>query len=108
MLQVEAAFDELSEDVKQQHAAQQQQKLTSHMAKVLEAVDLDMYMKGVSSCSFLPTGTGALAGPTVRTTYTPHSPSAQHHAGASLEEAVRPGHKLPEKVLQAGKEDDEK
>ena len=98
-MQVADAFDELSEDVKQHHVAQQQQELTDKMAKVLEAVDLDKFMGGASSRmpSFFSEHLPCLA-PSC-------SDSMWHHAGAPLKEAVRPGHELPEKVLQALKDD---
>jgi hypothetical protein len=44
--QVEVAFEELTGEVKQQLAAQDQQKLEAHMSQVLEAVDLDKYLAG--------------------------------------------------------------
>lgn len=100
---MEAAFEELSEDVKQQHAAQRQQKITDQMAKVLEAVDLDKYMEGKSfRCSqqACPFGQPCHCHAHLKRLL------VWHHAGAPLEEAVRPGHDLPEKVLRALKDDE--
>ena len=71
------------------------------MAKVLEAVDLDKYMEGASSlCSEV----GFCLQPTLLLQCTLLL-FTWHHAGAPLEEAVRPGHELPEKVLKALKDD---
>lgn len=44
--QVEVAFEELTSEVKQQLAADEQQKLEAHMSQVLEAIDVDKYLAG--------------------------------------------------------------
>ena len=54
--QVDVAFEELSEDVRAQLTAEQEQKLETHVTQVLEAVDLDKFMDGerLTACACIP------------------------------------------------------